>query len=159
MQVFDASSMIHAWDNSPLAQFPGLWIWLAQQIDQGQLLMAQVAVDEVGHKLPECVAWLHEAGLHRLPTTEAILLEALRVKALLGIEEARYGGGVDENDLLIIDTARVDGHTLVSNEALQLTPSKKMSHWKIPAVCATESLRTPCVDFVGYIRRTGVVFG
>ena len=32
MQVFDASSMIHAWDNYPEPQFPGLWSWLAFQL-------------------------------------------------------------------------------------------------------------------------------
>ncbi|AFC85091.1 DUF4411 family protein [Frateuria aurantia] len=159
MQVFDASSMIHAWDNYPVTQFPGLWAWLAQQIEQGQLLMAQVAVEEVEHKAPECMAWLRDAGLHRLPITQAILLEALRIKTLLGIVEDRYGGGVDENDLLIVATAKLHGHTLVTNEAPQLTPHKKMSNWKIPAVCAMESVRAPCIDFVGYIKRSGAVFG
>lgn len=109
--------MIHAWDNYPVTQFPGLWDWLAQQIEQGQLLMAQVAVEEVEHKAPECMVWLRDAGLQKQPITQAILLEALRIKTLLGIVEDRYGGGGDENDLLIIATAKLHGHTLVSNEA------------------------------------------
>ena len=121
--------------------------------------MAQVAVEEVGHKAPECVAWLNAAGLHNLPITQATLLEALRIKTMLGIVEDRYGAGVDENDLLIIATAKLYGHTLITNEAPQLTPHKNMSNWKIPAVCAMASVQAPCIDFVGYIKRSGAVFG
>lgn len=53
MRVFDASSMIYAWDNYPLQQFPGLWDWMADQIEQGELAMPSVALDEVAHKAPE----------------------------------------------------------------------------------------------------------
>jgi hypothetical protein len=54
MRVFDASSMIYAWDNYPLQQFPPLWGWMANQIEQGELAMPSVALDEVAHKAPEC---------------------------------------------------------------------------------------------------------
>lgn len=107
MQVFDTSSIIHAWDNYPVAQFPGLWAWLDERVGQEALLMSVVAVDEVGHKAPDCAVWLKGAGLQILPVTEAILLEALRIKQLLAID--RYGTGVDENDLIIIATARLRG--------------------------------------------------
>ena len=58
MQVFDASSMIYAWDNYPVHQFPGLWDWMASQIKGKQLVMPSVAFEEVEHKAPDCGEWL-----------------------------------------------------------------------------------------------------
>lgn len=52
MRVFDASSMIYAWDNYPLQQFPGLWEWMEDQIRQRKLAMPSVALAEVGKRLP-----------------------------------------------------------------------------------------------------------
>jgi hypothetical protein len=94
MQVFDASSMLYAWDNYPIAQFPGLWAWMADRVMQGVIRMSEVAAEEVGHKAPECVTWLKDSGLQKMPVTEAILLEAFRIKGLLEIEEDKYGAGV-----------------------------------------------------------------
>ena len=47
MRVFDASSMIYAWDNYPVQQFPGLWEWMADQISTEELQISAVAFDEV----------------------------------------------------------------------------------------------------------------
>lgn len=58
MLVVDASSIIYAWDNYPILQFPGLWIWLAGQFAEKQLVLSRVAYDEVGNKAPDCAAWL-----------------------------------------------------------------------------------------------------
>ena len=56
MQVFDASSMVYAWDNYPIRQFPGLWEWIAAQIAKKILVMPDVALEEVSKEAPECVA-------------------------------------------------------------------------------------------------------
>ena len=60
MRVFDASSMIYAWDNYPMLQFPGLWEWMASQIETELLMMPRVAYEEVAHKTPDCQIWLDE---------------------------------------------------------------------------------------------------
>ena len=53
MRVFDASSMIYAWDNYPIQQFPPLWRWMAEQIERGFLVMPSIAFDEFfERKLP-----------------------------------------------------------------------------------------------------------
>lgn len=137
MRVFDASSMIYAWDNYPIGQFPGLWEWMAGQIGSKQLLMPSVAFEEVGHKVPECSEWLKDNDLELLPVTGAILQGAMEIKAALGIGGDNYHAkGVDENDLLIIATARSKGAELVSDEAKQPGPIQIPSKRKIPAVCA-----------------------
>lgn len=159
MQVFDASSMLHAWDNYPISQFPGLWTWMAKRITQGIIRMSEVALDEVGHKEPECVDWLKAQGLQKIPVTEATLLEAFRIKGLLEIEEDKYGNGVDENDLFIIATAKLNQGELVTDEAFQSSANKLKRNWKIPAVCNMASVGTPWISFIDYIKRSQAVFG
>lgn len=158
MRVFDASSMIYAWDNYPLQQFPGLWAWMTDQIAQRNLTMPSVAFDEVAHKSPECALWLKDRDLHVLDITNAILQDAMRIKELLGIVDDRYHAkGVDENDLLIIATAGAHNVELVSDESKQKLPDLP-SKRKIPAVCSMAEVRVSCINFLDYIVGSGAVF-
>lgn len=159
MQVFDASSMIHAWDNYPEQQFPGLWEWLAGRVEAGELKMSRVAFDEVGHKVPECCAWLRRSGIQLLDVSNGIALEASRIKALLGIVNDNYNPkGVDENDLLIIATAKIHGGDLVSDESNQKHLPDLPAKRKIPAVCGMGEVDVTCSNFIDYIKRSGAVF-
>ena len=160
MQVFDASSMIYAWDNYPFAQFPGLWDWIGREVQARRLMMPTVAYAEVCAGTPECGEWLLAANLERLDVTNAIAQDAMRIKSLLGVVgDAYHPKGVGENDLLIIATARIHGHELVSDEAVQLNPPDIPAKRKIPAVCAMAGVIVPCLDFLAYIRRSATVFG
>lgn len=47
LATVDASSMIYAWDNYPIDQFPGLWDWLCEEIETGNLSVSKVAYEEV----------------------------------------------------------------------------------------------------------------
>lgn len=159
MQVFDASSMIHAWDNYPARQFPGLWEWLSEQMQQQRLVMASVALEEVRHKTPDCVQWLQDNGLSQLPIDNAILQAAIQIKALLGIINDRYHAkGVDENDLLIIATAKVHQAELVTDEGRQTTMIEVPAKRKIPAVCAMPQVSVSCLNFIEYIKSSNTVF-
>ncbi|WP_429499416.1 DUF4411 family protein [Robbsia andropogonis] len=159
MQVFDASSMIYAWDNYPVDQFPGLWTWIAAEINARRLMMSIVAYGEVCAGTPDCGAWLVTAGLERLEVTNLIAQDALRIKGLLGVVGDNYHvKGVGENDLLIIATARAHGRELVSNEAQQNNPPDLNSKRKIPSVCSMREVAVPCIDFLKYIRRSEAVF-
>ncbi len=159
MQVFDASSMIYAWDNYPERQFPGLWEWMAGQIEDKKLVMPRVAFDEVAHKTPECGQWLKERDIELLEINNTIVQGAMRIKKLLGVTDDSYHPkGVGENDLLIIATARRHGAELVSDEEKQPTPPKEPRRRKIPAVCVMPEVAVLCVNFIEYIKQSDVVF-
>ena len=152
MQVFDASSMIYAWDNYPERQFPGLWEWMAVQIEGKTLVMPSVAFEEVANKTPDCGVWLKDKDLEQLQISNAILQDAMRIKGLLGIVGDNYHSG--ENDLLIIATAKAYSAELVSDEQRQLTPPKEISKRKIPAVCDLKEVSVHCVNY----KRSDVIF-
>lgn len=159
MPVFDASSMIYAWDNYPARQFPGLWDWLAAQIDGNKLTMPRVAFEEVRHKTAECAAWLADNDISLLEVDNAVMREAMRIKGLIGIEGDRYHPkGVDENDLLIIATASIHGIELVSDERRQAKPPQEPTKRKIPAVCSMAEVAVPCANFLEFIKNSGEIF-
>ena len=122
MQVFDASSIIYAWDNYPLQQFPGLWEWVAERINETTIMMPSIALGEVQVNSPDCWQWLRDANLQTYEISNAILQESLRIKDVLGIVGDKYGGGVGENDIFIIATAYVVGKELVTDEGWQPIP-------------------------------------
>ena len=159
MRMLDASSIIHAWDEYPPEQFPGLWTWMAREISSGRLTICEVAFDEVGHKVSECAQWLEEAGIEKLRIDGKALAEAARIKNLLGIVGDNYHtGGVDENDLLIMAVAKERGACLVSNEAVQTSLPGNRARFKIPAVCALPSVSVECVNFSKYFKQSRKIF-
>jgi hypothetical protein len=159
MQVFDASSMIYAWDNYPVRQFPGLWEWMAILVDKRNLVMPSVAFDEVENKAPDCGEWLKQNNLEQLVITNAILQDAMRIKKLLGIVDDNYHAkGVGENDLLIIATARAHRAELVSDEERQNMLPTIAAKRKIPAVCGMAEVAVLCINYIEFIKRSGVVF-
>jgi predicted nucleic acid-binding protein len=159
VQMLDASSALHAWDSYPLAQFPRLWDWLAQYMVAGELTIADVALREVGHKAPECAEWMKHQPVRIIRMTEAMLLDALRIRNALGIVGDAYGSGVGENDLLIVAAARAHGAELLSDEGRQPSLPALRRNYKIPAVCALSEVGVPCLNFVDYLKRSRAVFG
>jgi predicted nucleic acid-binding protein len=159
MRAIDASSLIYAWDNYPLSHFPKLWTWLADEIEKDDLYVPNAAFIEVGHKLPDCSAWLVECECTVATETHQVLQAALAIKLALGIENDKYHpNGVDENDILIIATAKTKAQALVSNESRQPLLPSNMKRWKIPAVCALKEVGVACNDFVEYFKDSGKVF-
>ena len=159
MPLFDASSIIHAWDNYPPELFPPLWDWLGREIADGNLAIPDVALEEVAKKAPECAAWLKGNDITVFPLTSEVLAESLRIKHLLGIEEDQYNAkGVGENDIFIIATASVNGLTLVSDEGRQFKKPDILAKYKIPAVCELRDVGVSCINFLQLIRTSGAVF-
>ncbi len=159
MQAFDASSIVYAWDNYPIDQFPPVWEWIRGEIAATRLQAPFVALEEVRDVAPECGVWLTQARVTVLPIGNQITNEANRIKGLLGIVGDRYGGGVDENDLLIIATAKHHNFELVSNENEQPALPQRMPNYKIPAVCNLPTVTVRCSSFLQYLKRSGRVFG
>jgi predicted nucleic acid-binding protein len=158
MRVLDASSTLYAWDNYPVDQFPPLWVWLSHEAKSGELTIPAIALEEVANKSPACATWLKLHQINVLPMTEAILMDALRIKKLLGIEGDFFGSGVGENDLLIIATARSSGGDLVTDEARQPgLPARR--NFKIPAVCDLPEVQVRSLNFVEYFKGSQRVFG
>lgn len=153
MQVFDASSIIYAWDNYPVQQFPGLWEWINARINDSTIMMPSVALGEVHLNSPECWQWLRDVDLQTHEINNVILQESLRIKGLLGIVGDKYGGGVGENDLLIIATASVHGKELVTDEGWQPLPPKKLENCRMPAVCSLKAVEVRWISFLNYIKR------
>jgi Domain of unknown function (DUF4411) len=159
MRMLDASSIIYAWDNYPLDQFPALWVWLASQLSQKLLTIARCAFDEVKTKTPECGDWLSANAVEIVDISNAVLSEAMRIKKLVGIVAENYHPkGVGANDITIIATARINGASLVSNEGVQTTAPLEPSKRKIPAVCAMTGIGVECLSFLSYIKQSKATF-
>ena len=164
MRVFDASSAIYAWDNYPLGQFPGLWSWIADEMSSRSMVIPETVLEEVRHKAPECAQWMSDIGIHVISVESRILRVALQIKSVLGIVGDQYHPkGVDENDLLVISTAKVLGYCVVSDEAKQHWKKEDRlplrAKFKIPTVCSLPECNVACVSFVELIKNSGVVFG
>jgi predicted nucleic acid-binding protein len=158
MQVFDASSMIYAWDNYPIHQFPGLWDWMATEIEKKKLVIPSVGFDEVECKTPDCGKWLQKTNIKQIEITNTIIQSALHIKRLLCIKDDGYHPkGVGENDIIIIATAYDHKAGLVSNEGKQKRP-EILAKQKIPAVCAMKGVDVLCINFLEFIKRSNAIF-
>ncbi|MCF6354106.1 MAG: DUF4411 family protein [Candidatus Polarisedimenticolaceae bacterium] len=154
MYSFDASSMIHAWDNYPPSNlhFNSLWDWVAEQIKNKNFSISKKALEEVAHKIPECGQWLNEHHIQVFALTPSVLLTAQRIKTSLGIEEENYTNGVGENDLFIIAIAKETNTILISEEGKQNRLPKLKSNYKIPAVCAMPEVNVQCISFIELLK-------
>jgi hypothetical protein len=154
MYCFDASSMIHAWDNYPPgnAHFDALWEWFARNTQEQNFTISDQAFEEVGHKVPECGAWLEVNAIKIYNLTPTSLFIAQKIKHLLEIEEDNYTKGVGEKDLFIIAVAQETGAILITEEAVQSALPTLKSNYKIPAVCNMEEVNVKCCNFLSLLK-------
>lgn len=154
MYSFDASSMIHAWDNYPPENehFESLWKWFSRNVQNKEFVISKKAFEEVSHKIPECGEWLQNNNVEIYKLTPTSLLIAKDIKASLGILEEKYTKGVRENDLFIIAIAQESEATLVSEEGRQSVLPILKSNYKIPAVCSMISVGVECCNFLNLLK-------
>jgi predicted nucleic acid-binding protein len=159
LPAFDTSSIIHAWDHYPSTQFPKLWAWLGGEFSSGRFVMSKIADDETRKRDANCHKWLNSNGVQILPVTATILNHALQIKGSLGITHDRdYRDGVGENDLIIIGTCMEHAIELVTNENRQNQLPQNRAKYKIPAVCALNTVNVQYVNFRDLLVRSGQVF-
>lgn len=159
MYLFDASSMIHAWDNYPIETFPSLWSWMAEQIHQESFFIPRIVFEEIQRKAPDCAKWIKRVAADQILAGNEVLQAASLIKKDLGImEDAYHPKGVGENDILIIATAKVHGLILISDEGRQMIIPKEITKQKIPAVCKMKSVDVPCINFIELIKTMKVRF-
>lgn len=160
MQALDASAVIYGWDHYPIDVFPGLWDWVSEQIQANEFCICEVAQKEVGDKAPECGDWLKVQDIKEDAVDGDVLAFALRLKQVLGIEEANYHAkGVGENDLLIIASAKVRNQTLITNENVQNNLPDQKAKYKIPAVCRLEEVQVVCKNWTDLVKAIGKPVG
>lgn len=158
MRVIDASSMIWAWDNYPIEQavMVGFWDWFGGEVAKGEVVVPAVALTEINHKVPACRDWLVENQVTVVPVTNQIVQLASAAKSLLGVVNDEYGPkGVDENDLLIIATAKAMGATLISDEGRQAIQPSNIKNCRIPTVCDMPQVAVDCERFLEYFKASG----
>ena len=160
MYLFDASSIIHAWDNYPIDNFPPLWDWIAKEFNENKFMISKIAYDpEIKKNSPDCANWLKKAGMARLEISNNILQIASAIKKLLDIkDDSYYAGGVNENDILIIATAKAHKLTLISEERRQPKLPDKTQNYKIPAVCNLADVQVKCIPFIDLIKKSKAKF-
>lgn len=159
MQIFDASSMIYAWDNYPLGQFPKVWNWIAKEISKNRFCISAIAFDEVNQKTSGCGKWLRESEIQRVAVTNEILQESLRIKDHLGIKNDQFhSSGVGENDILIISTAKIEGIDLICDERRQPIKPKLIAKYRMPAVCSLATVMVECHNFLEVLKMSDETF-
>lgn len=157
MRIFDASSIIFAWDNYPIGQFPKVWSWLGNEVQQNRICISDIAYNEV--KNQDCEKWLKNVGIRRISENNAILKFALEIKSLLKIQNEQYGKGVGEKDILIIATAKIERMDLVSDEGRQTdVKNTKLANYKVPTVCGLPEVNVSCMNFVELFKESESVF-
>jgi len=154
MYNFDASSMIHAWDNYPPENihFDSLWDWFSSNVKSKKFVISKIAFEEVNHKIPACGEWLKINNIEIYNLTPTSLLKAKNIKESLNIIENKYTKGVGENDLFIIAIAQETGSTLVSEEGRQSISPALKSNYKIPAVCGMLNVNVNCCNFLNLLK-------
>jgi len=158
LPLFDASAVIDLWENYPIAQFPSVWDWFQREVAEQNVVTADVAYEEIGHKSPECKKVLQEFGVVRHGVGSNEVQHALAIKAEFGIQDDQYSSGVDENDIFIIAVAKSRGLELVTNEALQPRLPESRTKYRIPAVCRLPVANVTTMRLIEFIRQSNRVF-
>jgi len=153
MYAIDSSAIIHGWEQYPIYIFPKIWEFFAHKQTVKEFQYSEIVMNEVYHKSSELYQWLQNNNASKIELSNDIVQFANTLKRSLGIEEDSYHSkGVDENDLLIIATAKINNLALVTNESIQITLPDVMSKYKIPTVCKLNIVEVQTLNFLELLK-------
>lgn len=157
--LIDASSILHLWKNYPINQFPKLWEWMGNQINQDRIMSIDVILDEVIDDA--CLEWFNNPD-HKIKHVDISenekIAEAQRIKQIIGIQgELRLTGkGIGDNDLELIATASLSSRTVITEESVQASEPIKPIKYKIPLVCKKAGIKF--IHFLELIKSSQKIF-
>lgn len=150
----DTSGLTFGWRHHPRSNFPSLWNDIETTITRGLLIAPDEVLQELKRGGDDLYDWAcTQYGLFIPPDPDiqsevsAILANPDHAKLLY----TQTATNLVVADPFVIATARVHGCTVISGEALMLTPSPRKN--KIPNVCA--DLNIPHISFVEFVKQQG----
>lgn len=109
---------------------------MEQNIKNKNFVFPQPTIEELKKKQKDFFDYLKKNNAVEIPLNEAILKEGLQIKNSLEITSNNYHKkGVGENDILIIATAKLNNHILITEEGYQKNSPQQKRKFKIPLVC------------------------
>ena len=128
---------------------------MEKQIKAGEFLIPEIVKGEAKDK--DVLDWFLGNKLPTIAISDKILNVAQSIKDGLGIENDDYSPkGVNENDVIIIATAKVYGCALVTEEGEQ-QQLPTMKNYKMPAVCHKNNIQVG--NFLARLIESGEIFG
>lgn len=146
----DASSLIEAYHNYPIDNFPSLWDELEQLIKSDRLKMPEVAFDEVKDK--ELKKWCEEKQLKSYIRVTIDQIDQNKVQALTP-KLVNPNTGESGGDPWVIALAQdIQDCIVVTQEKF----SRNEDRPKIPNVC--KDLGIECINLLELIKRENWIF-
>lgn len=146
----DASSLIEAYHNYPIDNFPSLWAELEQLIKSDRLKMPELVFDEVKDK--ELKKWCEEKQLKSYIRVTIDQIDQNKVQALTP-KLVNPNTGESGGDPWVIALAQdIQDCIVVTQEKF----SRNEDRPKIPNVC--KDLGIECINLLGLIKRENWIF-
>ncbi len=161
--MIDASSWLEAWQRYPMRQFPKLWEWLSEEIENGNMQTIKVMHKEVKHKIDEYAEWLDENNVaYPRVREDDVLARGIEIKNKAGITTDIKDNkkGIDDNDLELIAVASLSDKKVVTEEKVQKLGKGTKSNsrnYKIPLVCQLNNVDV--TNFLEMMKASGKTFG
>lgn len=149
---FDTSALLQPYVHVyPPSVFARIWENIDAAIDAGVILAPDAVMDEIEKKDDDLLAWAKDRKGMFLPLETDI--QAGTTEILTAFPKLIEAGKMrTEADPFVVATARVHGHTVVTEEIRQ--PNRKNT--QIPEVC--DFYKVPVTNFLGFMQAQGWSF-
>ncbi len=147
----DTSAFITAWNiQYPPTVFPSLWRQLGQKKEK--IVVIHPVLQELKGKKDAVLDWVLAQSFGTKELSQEMEQAALLLEGAYRIRTSPKG--VNSVDIRLITWAKHTESTVVTCEAWQPQPPKRLSNYKIPAVCKREDV--PCITFVALLENLSI---